>query len=166
MRLHNLAAAFLFSPVLIFAHFTLLEPRTVYTVPNSPATISPCGYSTLNSLNITNTGITGNPATFLNILALTTHGSAIWTFRFILDPFEFDLSAGVALEPGYEDLYRTVQTTGDGKFCLTNAGVSENMARLWREEGDTESYKKQGWVSVKGEMDDGTFYQVHTSPTT
>lgn len=52
-----------------------------------------------------------------------------------------------------------METEGDGTFCLQNAGVAEDVAAGWGE-GENNDYKKKGWISVMGEMEDGTFYQV------
>lgn len=136
-RTTALVAAIL--PALASAHFSILYPPTAFVIAGEENKTPPCGYGTPPDPSIT-------PHPFLisgSQIALSTHGEADWDITYTLG----DPSVGNAT---WTDLYPDIETEGDGNFCIPNARA--NVATTT--EGGT-----RGWISVKAEMAEGTYYQ-------
>lgn len=136
-RTTALVAALL--PALASAHFSILHPPTAFVIAGEENKTPPCGYGTPPDPSTT-------PHPFLisgSQIALSTHGEANWDITYTLG----DPSAGNAT---WTDLYPDIETEGNGNFCIPNARANVPTTT----EGGT-----RGWISVKAEMAEGTYYQ-------
>ena len=126
-------------PALASAHFSILHPPTAFVIAGEENKTPPCGYGTPPDPSTT-------PHPFLisgSQIALSTHGEADWDITYTLG----DPSAGNAT---WTDLYPDLETEGDGNFCIPNAKANVPTTT----EGGT-----RGWISVKAEMAEGTYFQ-------
>ena len=139
---------------LTMAHFTLLHPPTVYNVAGVIPSIPKCGYDPYPMPS----DITGIPPIFSlehGQIAITTHGDGAWRIRIVFDPIK---PGGRGTRP-FIDLYPKIKTYGNGTFCVNTIDVPEFTA-LNLEQYDLEALDGlQGWISIRGTMEDGRFYQ-------
>lgn len=142
-----------FSPVTI-AHFTLLHPPTVHTVPGVIPSIPKCGYDPYPIPS----DITAVPPIFSpehGQIAVTTHGDAAWRIRIVFDP----IRPGGRGTSKFIDLYPKLKTYGNGTFCINTFDAPKftawNLGAYNVEALDA----LQAWISVRGTMEDGRFYQ-------
>lgn len=166
MRAHHLPISLF--PFLAAAHFSFLEPVPNPNISNGiglPSLFpSTCGYGV--DLPLSTGGIFGNethPGLFLNLIGLQTHGKASWQFTFIRDiPNDPNASLPDKWDPPKLDLIdgRTVETEGEGSFCLSGPNVNQTVSDAWLAENGKGTYKVPGWINARAEMEDGVFYGV------
>lgn len=142
------------------AHFTVLHPPSIYTFPGGVIpSIPKCGYSPY-PITSSITGPIPLVSLYSTQIAVTTHGSAAWRIRLVFDPIRPYPGSGTQ---NFYDIYPKLTTKGNGTFCIDTVNAPGLTARNMREFStrpvDGLGDSKAAWISVRGTIGDGRFYQ-------
>ena len=135
----NAAVVAALLPPLVSAHFSILHPPTAFVLAGEQATTSPCGYGTPPDPQASAHPYLSSGSQ----IALSTHGDSDWTIQYTLDPVPAAPGSG----GNWSEMIAPIETEGDGNFCITTAAAAASAAG------------SKGWVSIRGEMAEGTYYQ-------
>lgn len=148
-RTTTLVAALL--PALTAAHFSILHPPAAFISTGSEPNQPPCGPGTLpDSQAPAHPYLTSGSQ-----IALSTHGEADWAIQYSLDAVPAAAGAG----GNWSDMLAPLETEGDGTFCITTARAQALVDEAVGPISNDRSVGKKGWISIRAEMQEGTFYK-------